>query len=269
MNQFSDNGEDSSDEDELEEGLEGCDVNDADEIVDDELYCVACNKFFNSESAKLNHEASKKHKQNMELLKTEMNAEEENYQQKTVENDEHDSDAASIAADPAADESASEDQKEVEVEPVKKSKGKKSKKKNKKMVNYEDSESEQEKEEETKVEEVPVKVPVTEAKLEQDEDDDWSSSKKGKKTKTKAKPKSEKTKLVEPVKDEIAVETVVAPQPEESYDADASDHRCATCKQIFPSNNKLFAHLKKTSHSIYLGEEKAKTSEKPSSRKKK
>lgn len=191
-----------------------------------------------------------------------MNAEEENYQQVLV-NDEKVSDEALIAGD----ESAGEILEEVEAEPVKKAKGKKSKKKNKKVVNYEDSESEQEQVEEPKVEEVPVVEAIL---VKSDEDEDWSSNKKAKKTKTKGKPKSEKSKPSEPepIKEEVV--KIETPSSENFLDVDESDqHRCATCKQIFPSNNKLFTHLKKTNHSIYLGEEKAQGGEKPSSRRKK
>lgn len=194
-----------------------------------------------------------------------MNAEEENYQQILV-NDEKDSDEALIAGD----ESAGEIIEEVEAEPVKKAKGKKSKKKNKKVVNYENSESEHEEVEESKVEEVPVVEAESTLLVKSDEDEDWSSNKKAKKTRTKGKPKSEKSKPLEPepIKEEVV--EVEIPSSEKFLDIDESDqHRCATCKQIFPSNNKLFTHLKKTNHSIYLGEEKAQGGEKPSSRKKK
>ncbi|XP_071489781.1 dnaJ homolog subfamily C member 21-like [Diadema antillarum] len=43
----------------------------------DDLFCVACNKSFKSPKAFSNHENSKKHRENMALLKAEMEAEEE------------------------------------------------------------------------------------------------------------------------------------------------------------------------------------------------
>ncbi|CAH8612801.1 unnamed protein product [Schistosoma margrebowiei] len=39
------------------------------ETINDELYCIACDKLFASIKAKLNHELSKKHKKQLELLK--------------------------------------------------------------------------------------------------------------------------------------------------------------------------------------------------------
>jgi len=260
LNQYTDSEEETSDVNDLEEAVDKCELSGGEEIYDDELYCVACNKFFNSESAKLNHEASKKHKQNTELLKSEMKAEEESYQEKRSDECKQD-----IVEE---NESKSEDD-EIKTESAKKSKGKKSKKKNKKVFNYEISEPEPEQEPE------PEKISedngedesVIETRVAGSDEDDWSSSKKGKKTKTKGKPKTDKAKPTEPkLEEKIPVE----PKPaEEPKDSDSAVHFCATCKETFLSKNKLFAHLKKTNHSIYLGDKAKLTGEKPSSRRKK
>lgn len=51
-------------------GMDSSEENDTDEgEVDNELYCFACDKSFASQAAKLNHEASKKHKKQVELLR--------------------------------------------------------------------------------------------------------------------------------------------------------------------------------------------------------
>lgn len=234
--------------------MEDCNLSNSDDVVDDALYCVACNKFFNSESAKLNHEASKKHKQNFELLKTEMTKEEECYQ-KSVNND-LDSNA----------ELNSEDEKEKEAEPTKKAKGKKSKKKNKKTVNYESDEVHEEVKADADVEESLT----SEARVVQsDDDDDWTNSKKSKKVKSKVKAKNDKSKPdeLEVKLEETAAESTAPTQVE--IDPNNADHHCATCREIFPSKNKLFTHLKKTNHSIFLGGGKAKIAEKTNSKKKK
>lgn len=260
LNQYSDSGADDSEADNLEEDLDNVDLNESEQVFEDELYCVACNKFFNSESAKQNHEASKKHRQNMELLKSEMEAEEENYQQKA--NDVENAEVENGSENHDDDEHVSD---EEEVEPVKKSKGKKSKKKNKKVVNYDNSESEAEE----AVEEIVEPVPVTEEKIVESDDEDWSNSKKPKKVKSKGKSKIEKPKPAEP---EVRKEEVQVKPPTVSESSEVeppSEHNCATCKSTFPSKNKLFAHLKKTNHSIYLSDSKAKTGEKPSLKKKK
>lgn len=247
MNQYSHSEDESSADEDLEEKLEDCNLNDEDQVIDDELYCVACNKFFNSDSAKRNHEASKKHKQNVELLRSEMNAEEENYQQTVKENEEVD-----------LEQEGSDEEEEVESK--KKSKSKKSKKKNKNL-NFE-----LEAEAEIDVNEIAEEVPLVETKAEQsDNDDDWSKGNKAKKTKSKGKSKSEKVKA-EPAPEVKVEEPIATPVQEMS---DTSDLRCATCKEIFPSKNKLFAHLKKTNHSIYLGEGKAKVADKSTSKKRK
>jgi DnaJ homolog subfamily A member 5 len=245
LNQYTDSEEESSDGGDIEEGMEDCNLSESEDVFDDALYCVACNKFFNSESSKKNHDASKKHRANLELLKSEMIAEEEDHQQKVMEED---------------GEVASEEE-EVEVEPAKKSKGKKSKKKNKKVFNYDDSEGEEV--EKVEAAEVPEETPIIDPKPPaSDDEDDWSNSKKPKKT--KAKPK-QKTVKAEPEK-QPEVEPVPIHQPSES---DANENRCATCNELFSSKNKLFAHLKKTNHSIYLGEVKTKAGEKATSKKKK
>ena len=48
--------------------------------ISPELYCVACNKDFKSLKSFQNHEGSKKHKQNVELVKKSMTEEERNFQ---------------------------------------------------------------------------------------------------------------------------------------------------------------------------------------------
>lgn len=49
----------------------------SDDEVENCLYCVACNKIFKTEKAFQNHEKSKKHKENIELIKVEMLNDEE------------------------------------------------------------------------------------------------------------------------------------------------------------------------------------------------
>lgn len=248
MNQYS-----GSDEDD-ESSVEGAAADDSEITedlnnlaLDDELYCVACNKFFNSESSKLNHEGSKKHKQNVELLKSEMMEEEEQFRQQPGEVDEN----RNPEVEEAEEEVKSEE--DLDEKPVK-SKGKKSKKKSKKVVNYEDDD-------ELKIENGDVHVEDTEevvTKLVSSEDEDWSNNKKGKKSKAKVKTKVDKVK--DEAADEVEV-TPIKPATESDKDDDETEsssveHRCATCNEKFPSKNKLFNHLKKTNHSIYLKSEK-------------
>jgi len=72
----------------------GCEAEDD----DDGFFCVACDKFFRSDKAFANHEKSKKHKENVQLLRELMLEEEEGLdgscqeEAKTSENDEDDDD---------------------------------------------------------------------------------------------------------------------------------------------------------------------------------
>lgn len=50
---------------------------DSDDDFDEDLYCIACDKSFKKEKALRNHENSKKHKENIELLKKHLQDEDE------------------------------------------------------------------------------------------------------------------------------------------------------------------------------------------------
>ncbi|VDP49131.1 unnamed protein product, partial [Schistosoma margrebowiei] len=62
QNTDTDNDDHSNDDDENDDDP-------VQETINDELYCIACDKLFASIKAKLNHELSKKHKKQLELLK--------------------------------------------------------------------------------------------------------------------------------------------------------------------------------------------------------
>jgi DnaJ homolog subfamily A member 5 len=253
FNQYTDSEYTDDEGDEVQENFEN-DANLGDQnAFDDELYCVACNKFFNSESSKKNHEASKKHKQNLELLRSEMVNEEEKYKENCEE----------ALASLEIDEDIEDDD---QPEPEKKSKAKKSKKKNKKAFQTSS---------ELKTEDIASDHSIDEDQyhlnmVHLEEDDDWSNGKKSVK-KTKAKPT--KTKNEKPVvlqtTEKVEPDPVQPAECKEDEVPNSEDLSCATCHEKFPSKNKLFNHLKKTNHSIYLGETKTKTGEKLSSKKKK
>jgi DnaJ family protein A protein 5 len=69
----------SEEDDEEAEEEEGENAAEDEEIdySEDELFCVACDKAFKNEKSKLNHENSKKHKENIELLRVHMEADDE------------------------------------------------------------------------------------------------------------------------------------------------------------------------------------------------
>ena len=62
----------------VEEKEEGDEYNEDDSDFDESLFCVACNKTFKSSKSFQNHEKSKKHKENIELLKKHMKDEDRN-----------------------------------------------------------------------------------------------------------------------------------------------------------------------------------------------
>lgn len=251
-----------SETDELED-VDGLKINSEegseDEMFDDDLYCVACNKFFNSEKAKTNHDASKKHKQNLELLKVEMNQEEETFKKNN--------DEVELEGEVLSD--SQEEQKEDENVSDVKSKSKKSKKKTKKPVEIKSNEEEEE------------AVPLDLVPSDSDDDKDWSNSnnKKGKKAKADVnKTKKKKNKTAEdippPKVEEKAPEPAVVVETvnEENYEiikGEETIYNCEKCKQVFPSKNKLFNHLKATNHSVYLGDVKQNNSEKSKNKKRK
>ena len=306
LNQYDNDSECSSDEtSQIDEDLKNCDLND--ENYDDELYCVACNKFFMNEATKVNHDSSKKHKYNLELLQAEMSNEESNFQKQNVE---------VIEGNDEEDEGVLDE--EEEIEPVKKSKDKKSKKKNKKVFNY-DSDTDEEKiapeKIETQNETRDVEVILDEeVKKESSDDELWNSNKKSKKSKTKKtkpessklkveitlketdeetlqeskkestddelcnsskkgnktkKPKSESAKLkVEKKTNLPKVDVKKNVKLSSDEDEEVDELSCVTCHQLFTSKNKLFAHLKKTNHSVFVDKLKAEKLEKTSRRKK-
>ena len=75
------NNNDENDDNNNEENLndtnldENAENDDYDDDFDESLFCVACNKAFKNEKSFLNHEKSKKHRDNIDLLKKHMKEE--------------------------------------------------------------------------------------------------------------------------------------------------------------------------------------------------
>lgn len=259
----SDNENLSSDEEEpeTENGLVEEEGDEA--IYIDELYCVACNKSFKNHSSISNHQASKKHLENIERLKLEMLEEEGNFENSlseeeledeeeeavvkiskkkkkmknkkallVVNSDDEEEEEAEVEnivveAEKTVENGVKEDESlEEKFEEVKVEErviiSKKKNKKNKKVVQKQKSDDEDEEEEIGKISE--------------DDDEDWDNSRKGKKSKSKSKSKKKQTNND-------------SSDPEIDVDV---DHVCVTCKQQFESKNKLFQHLKKTKHGVYI-----------------
>lgn len=238
-----------------------------DEIVDD-LYCAACNKEFKSYESFENHESSKKHRFNVHKLKKSMKKDEEIFLKQKVENaveeevviDEEDEIVTGIS------DLSGDDLKKI-VETKTKQKNKKKNKSKNKMVSHIESESENE----------IIEKPTLDSLDEITETyDNWSNEKqnikkikKNKKGKKEPTPKSS-AQLTNVINDDVEtqdiqsldtsskVETkkskqkpVVAATPIDISEIDV-DHVCVTCSQQFDSKNKLFNHMKKMNHAVFI-----------------
>jgi len=244
------------------------DEEDIEQLIDD-LYCVACDKLFKTVGAKDNHETSKKHRENMERLVKEMREEEDEVR-------------ASEEKSEGSEESVTPDI----VQQAKKGKSKKQKKKQKKNQQVLIVEKSSDSETETTTADHTTAPLTLDANFSSDEDD-RKRQKKGKKKNKKSKAPNIKTdsisdnievtesNCVETETDKIetqveanevssnGVKKIKKSKSKKSNnlknvddeDDDSSLRNglaCAQCKGDFPSKNKLFDHLKKTGHAVYL-----------------
>ncbi|XP_065091585.1 dnaJ homolog subfamily C member 21 [Ochlerotatus camptorhynchus] len=202
----------------------------------DDLYCVACDKMFNNKKSYENHESSKKHKQNVELLRDQMRKDD-------LAAGGRDNQEASPQKDESLGDMSNEDDDEEELAMVKPKKGK-NKKKPVKQLPFSDEEKEH----------IDILLP---AAPKEESDDDWGGSKKAKKGKAKGKEGgASKVKngiaAKETTVEESAKPETIPEKPSEPVEGDSVDHKCVTCNDKFNSKNKLFNHLKQTGHSVYV-----------------
>ncbi|KAJ8895410.1 hypothetical protein PR048_000742 [Dryococelus australis] len=284
------------------------------EYFTNNLYCVACNKVFKTEKAFANHENSKKHKENVEVLKTTLEDDDEslvetnrnvfskeaNLTEQCSDNREEDqtnnNQSSNIACDDNAESNSyikDNDSSDVSAD-SEKNETKKPKRKQKKLnvtrlieddvsdADFDLSGSQSRKQRrwkqatqvsQTTPTENPIEVNNTNG---QDLDPNLppclangvAEINVSKKTKCK-KPKETKSKLANGVggsEDSKAVEEKedntkvkgkkskeVPKKGKGKADSVADvDHCCAMCRSEFPSKNKLFDHLKKTGHTVYI-----------------
>lgn len=191
------------------------------------LYCVACNKVFKTEKTFKNHESSKKHKENVAALRETMLHEED----ASTEDEIVSGEATTLQLDHNSISDEEENSKS-------KKKNKKSKNKILTTISLEEIEP-------------TVLNGINNPFSDSDHDFDYAKqrkkkSKRGTNKKAKADVPAEagteaKTKETEKVQD-AAIDT---------------SHCCVTCNTVFTSKNKLFDHLKKSGHSVYLPNSKA------------
>ncbi|XP_001360266.1 dnaJ homolog subfamily C member 21 [Drosophila pseudoobscura] len=253
-------GSDSDDYTDEEDEDSDCSEADSDDNLDaeeteyeleyvDDLYCVACNKSFKNAKARANHEESKKHRDNVERLRQEMEAEEEAFNDASPEdslNDVEETLDEIHLSDNLGDSQVEEALSEEESAAIKRNK---KNKKSKKAV----AKQQQEEDSDVSDDHIQLNQPKSES------EDDWSKGKKSTKKSKSKKSATNKGKSSDQVSDpprEVKVTPAIVVNSEEREDPDAdptkSQHTCVTCRLVFDSKNKLFAHLKKTNHGVYI-----------------
>lgn len=233
------------------------------------LYCVACNKVFKTPRAFENHESSKKHRENIELLKSQMLEEDEednldldsdisdDVEDYADFNDETSKDIDQQIQDSVHKDAAS-DSEDIDIEDVEEIEIKSKKKKQRNVLVANDHEHQSET-----------------GLYSTNSEDDFDFGKK-KKPKKKNKKNASQPKQEQKVNDELSnvdfqedEENVTSKNTKknkkdkknkkvvlQSRSGDLTDidinNSCVTCKSNFPSKNKLFDHLKKTGHGVYI-----------------
>lgn len=255
-------GSDSDDDDEYDENADDLESENEDDIEAeetylDDLYCVACNKAFKNISSYENHESSKKHRDNIERLKEHMQLEETEYTNEDLKTIENQSDSE---PEPEPEPELNDSESPLDAISSKKSsnkKSKKSKKLQKQMQLKSDSEDDH------------VTNSLADVKIGNISDADennWSDDNGKKKKKTKNK-KSNKKATEEnvnseekPIQQKPANKKSQKIEPKITSAVDVN-HSCVTCSATFESKNKLFTHLKKTNHGVYIpkGQQNSKT----------
>lgn len=206
---------------------------DENEENSNELYCMACNKLFKTAKAFSNHESSKKHKENVLTLKELMLAEE-------------DGSIASVSPIGSEDDDDTDDSIQ---------KIQKQRKKNRKPRNIISINSEHE-------DEANIDCGFNIDQNETHFSDVEYESRKKQKRKNVKKPQQNKPTAENTTTEKVNEDGLEKIKGGKKKKADKKatrtseeidvDHCCVTCKSKFPSKNKLFDHLKKTSHGVYL-----------------
>lgn len=200
------------------------------------LYCVACNKIFKTPKAFENHELSKKHRENVEKLRmTMMEEENSNLTDDQLTDCDNNEDSGDLVTciDEESDDSL--DSEIPEVESFNERKKKSKKKTVLTTLNSEDSDDE----------EVITKEAVESTSTETSS----KAPKKHRRSKTTSKNPERMEECRKPVKKKGKKNSDKNEEALEDIDV---SHCCVTCKTTFNSKNKLFEHLKKSNHGVYL-----------------
>lgn len=257
----SDSEYDSDDYDEDELGSENEESVAAEETYIDELYCVACNKAFKNVSSFENHESSKKHRENTERLREHMQSEDAEYAEENLETPENksgsESELAHIDSDAPSD--------TVELKKNSNKKSKKSKKLQKQKQYQSDGENDDADINNMSLDGIDIGNISKAADEDNWSDDNGKKKKKTKNKKTTKKPaETEHQPNVEAADETPKQPTIGNKKIQKNATKNAAknaaknestadvNHTCVTCNSSFDSKNKLFTHLKKTNHGVYL-----------------
>ncbi|CAG9860022.1 unnamed protein product [Phyllotreta striolata] len=229
-----------------------------------DLYCVVCSKLFKTPKAFQNHESSKKHKENVEIMRQTMIEEDED--ETDLEEEENESDLVEdenecdlvedenecdLGEDEKTPNELEESDELSDKELSTNSKSKKNKKKRGIKVVLD----------EEIVEELPINIETC-----PDEDNFDFPTNKNQKKKNKRKPKTKNTSNVQSESMTDTPDIKVENGNNKTKDNRVNkkdktsnniqeldlDHNCVTCKSNFSSKNKLFDHLVKTGHGVYI-----------------
>nr|AGB51309.1 HSP40-like protein [Botryllus schlosseri] len=208
----------------------------------DDMFCVACNKMFKSVMGMRNHQKSKKHKENMNRLKQEMQEE------------------ASVD-DITEDPNREEIEDEVDDRKLTKKQKKQKRQQQKLLSNMMESEPLKTKDFEERID--PVQKSDEVPKLETEFDGDIAENEKsiaddiGNTSDCNA---DNETSVISDEKPQIKKKRQKKKgkaMPQVATDSNSESLGCGKCNQVFPSRNKLFQHLKKTGHSLLINEDKS------------
>ncbi|XP_029649934.1 dnaJ homolog subfamily C member 21 [Octopus sinensis] len=253
-----------------------------------DLFCVACNKAFKSDKAFANHERSKKHKENVILLKQEMEEDEAAMVNSMTEKKNDSSEALSDIPvdDEDLDLNSDDIVEETSERKQKMSKKQKKKKKQQRLLaqkNDDDSDSGDKKKEQKKVEEASKLAQDFEGKVRVNEKDviinnHPEEQKKVIKTfenlveesvskKSDGQTLQNKENITEESTTNVTEESTTNATEEKTMQNDTALHFCNVCGKDYPSRNKLFDHLKETGHQSRLTKNAATTVQGKSSKK--
>ncbi|KAK9503249.1 hypothetical protein O3M35_011858 [Rhynocoris fuscipes] len=208
-------------------------------------HCLACKKVFKTEKALLNHEKSKKHKENLEQLEAIMKLENEEMQglSKSVVDEECTNGIIEHISDDKVQDGFSSEEEHI-AKPRKKKKNKRSK-----VTHINQGESDLSAVSDTDVQ--PIRVPDLHEHEETDEKL-WKKNKTG-----KNKSESKKNNRINGQSTSNSIGQNKSEIVNSKLLNNEKQPECAVCNQLFSSKNELFKHLKSSGHAVPLTEKKA------------